>query len=145
MNKRVLKAEIKKIMVEMEESNFEKERSLCYEVENKINDLLTFAEDNNIEMDGLEDIKNESIYNIFEQSEKVENIKYSIGGLIDMYEEEIYFVTSEIKREEMYSEVLEPLKEAFAEFENNLDDIEEFNDFTKALNCMKVEFNTICS
>ena len=145
MNKRVLKAEIKKIMVEMEESNFEKERSLCYEVENKINDLLTFAEDNNIEMEGLEDIEKESIYNIIEQSKKVENMKDLIEELIDTYEEEIDFVNSESKREEMYSEVLEPLKEAFTEFENNLDDIEEFNDFTKALNCMKVEFNTICS
>lgn len=144
MNKRVLKAEIKKIMVEMEESNFEKERSLCYEVENKINDLLTFAEDNNIEMEGLEDIEKESIYNIIEQSKKVENMKDLIEELIDTYEEEIDFVNSESKREEMYSEVLEPLKEAFTEFENNLDDIEEFNDFTKALNCMKVEFNNIC-
>lgn len=145
MNKRVLKAEIKKIMVEMEESNFEKERSLCYEVENKINDLLTFAEDNNIEMEGLEDIEKESIYNIIEQSKKVENMKDLIEELIDTYEEEIDFVNSESKREEMYSEVLEPLKEAFTEFENNLDDIEEFNDFTEALNCLRIEFNTICS
>lgn len=145
MNKRVLKAEIKKIMVEMEESNFEKERSLCYEVKNKINDLLTFAEDNNIEMEGLEDIEKESIYNIIEQSKKVENMKELIEELIDTYEEEIDFVNSESKREEMYSEVLEPLKEAFTEFENNLDDIEEFNDFTEALNCLRIEFNTICS
>lgn len=137
MNKREIKAELKGIIKVIQSMDLSREESLCDEFSVRIDDLVSFADDNGIgvDIDNLEDIKREGINQFLIESPVVTDLIDDLINLRDRFEDELDEYTYS-RQEKLEEEVLNPLDDCINDFEGNLDDIDSIECLNDMLETM---------
>lgn len=137
MNKREIKAELKGIIKVIQSMDLSREESLCDEFSVRIDDLVSFVDDNGIgvDIDNLEDIKREGINQFLIESPVVTDLIDDLINLRDRFEDELDEYTYS-RQEKLEEEVLNPLDDCINDFEGNLDDIDSIECLNDMLETM---------
>lgn len=137
MNKREIKAELKGIIKVIQSMDLSREERLCDEFSVRIDDLVSFADDNGIgvDIDNLEDIKREGINQILIESPVITDLIDDLINLRDRFEDELDEYTYS-RQEKLEEEVLNPLDDCINDFEGNLDDIDSIECLNDMLETM---------
>lgn len=137
MNKREIKAELKGIIKVIQSMDLSREESLCNEFSVRIDDLVSFVDDNGIgvDTDNLEDIKREGINQFLIESPVVTDLIDDLINLRDRFEDELDEYTYS-RQEKLEEEVLNPLDDCINDFEGNLDDIDSIECLNDMLETM---------
>ncbi|WP_294402402.1 hypothetical protein [uncultured Clostridium sp.] len=137
MNKREIKAELKGIIKVIQSMDLSREERLCDEFSVRIDDLVSFADDNGIgvDIDNLEDIKREGINQFLIESPVVTDLIDDLINLRDRFEDELDEYTYS-RQEKLEEEVLNPLDDCINDFEGNLDDIDSIECLNDMLETM---------
>ena len=137
MNKREIKAELKGIIKVIQSMDLSREERLCDEFSVRIDDLVSFADDNGIgvDIDNLEDIKREGINQFLIESPVITDLIDDLINLRDRFEDELDEYTYS-RQEKLEEEVLNPLDDCINDFEGNLDDIDSIECLNDMLETM---------